>query len=252
MQAAFLGIDLAWSARNVSGVAALQLHNGRATLTEMPIALRTDEHILAFVARHADRTPLLVAIDAPLCVPNQTGKRKGDALISKAFGKYGAGAHPANRTILGKYNGGVMRGEALIAGLAALDVQHTPHFPAQGSVRCAFEVYPHAAMIGLFGLARALRYKRKGGLSRAAQESAWRQYSDHLAALQDATPPLDLPTPLLQVAWSKAEEDKRDAVLCAYIALHCWWHGSAFWQVYGTLEEGYIVAPRLALSNGAR
>lgn len=252
MRAAFLGIDLAWSARNASSVAALHLRDERAALAETPALARTDDDILAFVARYADCTPLIVAIDAPLCVPNRTGKRLGDALISQTFAKYGAGAHPANRTLLSKYNGGVLRGEALLERLAALNVPHTPHFFARSAVRCAFEVYPHAAMIGLFALRRALRYKRKPRLSRAEQESAWRQYAAHLDALRDATPPLDLPERLLRAPWSKAEEDKRDAVLCAYVALHYWWHGATFWQVYGTLEAGYIVAPRLALSDGAR
>jgi predicted RNase H-like nuclease len=187
-----------------------------------------------------------VAIDAPLHVPNITGKRLGDALISKVFGRYGAGAHPANRTLLSKYNGGILRGEQLIAQLAALNILHTPYLVAQQAVRCAFEVYPHAAMISLFKLPRALRYKRKGGLSRADQEMAWQQYAHHLRTLTAATPPLNLPESLLDVTWCKAEEDKRDALLCAYIALHYWQHGSAFWQVYGTLEAGYIVAPRLA------
>ncbi len=247
MQAAFLGIDLAWSARNASGLAALTLdrQTGRAYLTEPPSYLRTDAEILAFVARYAHHTPLIVAIDAPLCVPNTAGKRLGDALISKAFAKYGAGAHPANRTLLGKYNSGVLRGEWLIAGFAALDIQHTPHFEAQQAVRCAFEAYPHAAMVGLFRLPRALRYKRKQGLSKAAQESAWQTYAAQLRTLGQAVPPLDLPDDLLDGAWRKAEEDKRDALLCAYIALHYWWHAAAFWQVYGTLAEGYIVAPRL-------
>ncbi len=245
MQAAFLGIDLAWSARNASGLAALHLVNGRAVLAEAPCLARTDVELMAFVRRYAAHTPLIVAIDAPLCVPNQTGKRLGDALISKAFGKYGAGAHPANRTLLGKYNGGVLRGEWLIAQLATLEIQHTPHIAARPDGQFAFEAYPHAAMIGLFRLPRALRYKRKQGLSRAAQESAWQTYAAQLRTLHQAVPPLDLPDALLRVAWCKAEEDKRDALLCAYIALHYWWHADAFWQVYGTLAEGYIVAPRL-------
>lgn len=245
MQAAFLGIDLAWSARNASGLAALHLVNGRAVLAESPCLARTDAELMAFVRRYAAHTTLIVAIDAPLCVPNSAGKRLGDALISRAFGKYGAGAHPANRTLLGKYNGGVLRGEWLIAQLAALAIQHTPHITARPEGRFAFEVYPHAAMIGLFRLPRALRYKRKQGLSKAAQEAAWQQYAQHLRALANAVPPLDLPDDLLRGAWRKAEEDKRDALLCAYLALHHWWHADAFWQVYGTLAEGYIVAPRL-------
>jgi predicted RNase H-like nuclease len=246
VRAIFLGIDLAWSARNASGLAALSLSDGCAHLAEPLCLARTDAEIIAFVRRYADSVPLIVAIDAPLHVPNATGKRLGDALISKGFGRYGAGAHPANRTLLSKYNGGVLRGEQLIAQLAALDIQHTPYLVAQQAVRCAFEVYPHAAMIGLFALPRALRYKRKGGLSRADQETAWQQYAHCLRALTAATPPLKLPESLLDVTWCKAEEDKRDALLCAYIALHYWWHGSAFWQVYGTPEAGYIVAPRLA------
>ncbi|PJF36547.1 MAG: DUF429 domain-containing protein [Candidatus Thermofonsia Clade 1 bacterium] len=252
MRAAFLGIDLAWSARNASGVAALSLSEGRARLAEAPRLARTDAEIGAFVARYADCKPLLVAIDAPLCVPNVAGRRLGDALISKAFARHGAGAHPANRMLLGKYNGGILRGEALLAQLAALGIQHTPYLEPGQDVRCAFEVYPHAAMVGLFRLARALRYKRKRGLPRAEQETAWQAYGQHLRQLAAAIPPLDLPEALLQVPWRKAEEDQRDALLCAYIGLHYWWHGAAFWQVYGTLESGYIVAPRLTFSDSAR
>jgi predicted RNase H-like nuclease len=246
VRAIFIGIDLAWSARNTSGLAALALSDGCAHLAEPLCLARTDAEIVAFVRRYADGMPLIVAIDAPLHVPNATGKRLGDALISKVFGRYGAGAYPANRTLLSRYNGGILRGEQLIAQLTALDIQHMPYLVARQAVRCAFEVYPHAAMIGLFRLPRALRYKRKGGLSRAEQEMAWQQYAHHLRALAAATPSLRLPDPLLEATWCKAEEDKRDALLCAYIALHYWWHGSAFWQVHGTPEAGYIVAPRLA------
>lgn len=132
-----IGIDLAWSSRNPSGVAALRYDPDSRTATLIELAwLHTDADIAAWVAKHAPAdSPAVIGIDAPLTVPNLIGLRDGDRALSRAYGRFEAGAHSANRTLLGLYNGGTPRGEALLKILAEKEgITHTPKFPTQG--RC--------------------------------------------------------------------------------------------------------------------
>jgi hypothetical protein len=39
----------------------------------------------------------VAAVDAPLVVPNETGRRPCEALVGQWFARFGAGAYPANR-----------------------------------------------------------------------------------------------------------------------------------------------------------
>ena len=41
----------------------------------------------------------------------------------------------------------------------------------------------------------------------------------------------------------KRYEDTLDALFCAYLAWHCWRWGAARNEMFGTLENGYIVVP---------
>lgn len=54
----------------------------------------------------------IVAIDAPLVVPNKKGRRIADDLVSKLFREYHAGAYPANRERLSSWTGKI-RGEEI-------------------------------------------------------------------------------------------------------------------------------------------
>lgn len=242
MTPTFIGIDLAWSRRNPSGIAALRLVD-RALRLDQATLVNTDAEILAFVAAYVQSDTLLVALDAPTCVPNAVGRRACDAEVSAAFGTIGAGALPANRGLLLRY-GEDIRGETLVNHLAKFGIRHDPCLAAGQAVKQAFEVYPHPAIVRLFGLPRALRYKRKPNQTRSEQRTAWLAYAAGLRNLRDADPALLLSADVLDAAWSKANEDIRDAILCAYVAAHYWWHGMRFWQVYGSAEGGHIVAPR--------
>ncbi|NJN17807.1 MAG: DUF429 domain-containing protein [Oscillochloris sp.] len=113
----YIGLDLAWSARNRSGIAVLVGGPAGARLVEDPQLLDTDAAILAYIDRHAPIGPAIIAIDAPLVVPNEHGRRQADALLSAAFRRYEAGTHPANRRLLAR--DGIVRGEALTAAFAA-------------------------------------------------------------------------------------------------------------------------------------
>jgi predicted RNase H-like nuclease len=250
----FVGIDLAWSARNPSGVAALRLapDGGRAALIEpLPaVPLYSDDEIITYLEPFITDGAVLIGIDAPLTVPNRSGRRLGDAALTRAFTRFHAGAHPANRARLEGFNGGVVRGEALVARLTALGIAHDPVLKPRQPARQVFEVYPHPAMIVLFGLDHILKYKARKGVSPADRRAAFRTYQGHLRDLGHAEPALDLPQALLDPAHLKRRggalkryEDQLDAILCAYVAFYCWWWGNARCHIFGNTAGGYILTP---------
>lgn len=244
----FIGLDLAWSARNPSGVAVLEGDRDGARLTFSGV-LGDDAELLAFLDAQLSG-PVIVAVDAPLSVPNATGQRPAEAQLAAVFGRFQAGAHPANRTLLGRYNGGVLRGEWLRAVLQERSFADNPHDLTDPDVRVMLEVYPHAALVALFGLARTLKYKQKGQ-GRVTLDTAWGEYHRHLASLAGAEPPLTgLDTLLaaepltLKGRALKSHEDEADAVMCAYVALYAHRFPQRC-EVFGNVTEGYILTPTL-------
>lgn len=217
----------------------------------LPQALAyADEEIAAYIYSIAPTGGVVVAIDAPLTVPNLTGRRPGEAELNVVFARFHAGAHPANRQRLAGYNGGTVRGEELIVRLAALHIRHDPVCTPRRSTRQAFEAYPHPAMITLFHLDRVLKYKAKPLIAHRQRIEAFQDYQRYLHGLRKSSPPLMLPQSLLgeihlakKGKALKAYEDQLDAVFCAYLALYYWWWGAERCHIFGDLEHGYIIAP---------
>jgi predicted RNase H-like nuclease len=242
----FVGLDLAWGEKSQSGVAVIDaggrlLHVGAA---------QDDASIEAAIAPYVSGD-CLVAIDAPLIVPNQTGYRPCEAALSRDFGRFDAGARPAYTEKPEFKN---PRG-ARIATALGLDMD-----PASTASRLAIEVYPHPATVVLFELKKTLKYKR----------GAFEDRRRELLKLMTLIDGLDGATPRLRanrsVAWVELhkrveaatrpgqldrDEDPVDAVICAYIALYRY-HRPEDVTVYGDFENGYIVTPTLPADPTAR
>ena len=92
----FIGLDLAWSEKNGSGIAILEGDKNKAKVISSKIVC-SDKEILDYVNEAVGDKKAFIAIDAPLIVPNLEGRRKAEELVGKLFRKYNAGAHPANR-----------------------------------------------------------------------------------------------------------------------------------------------------------
>ena len=237
-----IGIDLAWSgAGHPSGVAALAPGARGLEVVELD-CLATDDELAEFVARHlGDAT--VVMVDAPLRVPNATGRRRCEDLVHARFGAREGGAHASNRTLFARYGG--VRGERLLQRLAPLGVAQGPLAHA-GNGHLAFECYPHAAMLELFALPRTLKYKKKRQSWDDAR-AAFRALLAHLGGLDD--PPLVLDRALLAALDPgrtvgkayKAREDRADALLCAYLGALA---VLGRMEMLGSVEEGHIVVPR--------
>ncbi|WP_421742501.1 DUF429 domain-containing protein [Cellulomonas sp.] len=237
----YLGIDLAWAARARTGLAALD-ETGRLVAS---IAVITDDEIADFVDAHTSGT-VVAAIDAPLIVPNATGSRVPEQLVSREFGPYNAGAYPSNRS---RPLFDPPRGETLCARFGWDPDPATA--PGRGT-SVAIEVYPHPAMVVLFALASVLPYKAKRGRGLDSLKVAFMSLLDHMERVCDE--PLGLTTSArweeIRSAVSSAGriadldrvEDEVDAVLCAYLAW-LWGTGSPAMRVLGDVRSGYIVVP---------
>lgn len=231
--ARYLGLDLAWS----SGRTGLAVVDDTGRLLDSA-SVRSDDEIAAWVAPHLGSLAV-VGVDAPLVVPNETGNRDAERGLGRAYGAYGAGAYPANRTLLG--------GEPRAARLAdrfgwAVD----PGTPVGPGRTVCLEVYPHPALVALFGLPYRLDYKRPPLARRLPGFGA-------LLGHLESVPELGLGG---SARWREIRavvadprpgdldrvEDEVDAVVCAHLAW-LWRHRRAALTVYGSATAGYIVAP---------
>lgn len=247
----FVGVDLAWSPRNRSGGAVLSTAGHVLAATG---DLGDDEAILDFITHAIPAgSPGLVAVDAPLAVPNESGSRLCDRQVASVFGRFEAAPYPANRRNLARFGG--LRAEAIVERLQFLGFQPDPCIKAQTPTRQIVEVFPHPATVCLFQLEKTLKYKARPDRS---YELRWRELArlrDNLAALADASPPLQLPVDLATTAIEglrgsrfKEIEDLLDAVVCAYSALYAWHHGPRGYAVYGNVDKGHILVPMRASS----
>lgn len=236
-----VGIDLAWGTTARTGVAAVDA-DGRLLRSATVV---TDEELDAWLGDLPGR-PGVVAVDAPLEVPNATGARGAERELTSAYGRYGCGCHVANRSrpwfdpprgeVLAARHGWSLEPDAVGAGRPV-----------------AVEVYPHAALIGLFALGRVLPYKAKARRDLATRQDAFARlvalleslpelglldgpgsadWAEQVAAVRAATRPVDL----------ERVEDRIDAVLCAHLAWR-WAADPGSLHVYGGPGLGRVVAP---------
>lgn len=252
----YVGIDLAWGERNTTAVAVLQGSDDPvqgAALIAIAESLLTDADILQFCDEHDNGGGFVIGIDAPLLVPNATGRRPCEATLSRCLRSFEAGPHPANRTLLAGKDG-TIRGERIAQAFVNRDIPHTPYLDTlPHPPRAVFEVFPHPAHVVLFNLTKTLKYKARPNRSREDRLAEMRRYVAYLFALQNADPPLrfapEVWNPLatiddtLKGAPLKTREDVLDAITCAYIALYRTRWGDTKSTVVGDLESGYIVTP---------
>jgi len=244
----FVGIDLAWSPKNRTGIAVLAGTRKKAELVSCTTVL-ADEEIVQYIRDHVGNAPAFVGIDAPLIVPNQQGRRVAEEITGMLFRKYNAGAHPANRERLGAWSGGKIRGEELTKLLEKEGFVHNPDTKAFEQSRKVFEVYPHPSMVVLFNLERVIPYKNKPGRDQESRWQAFATYQKHMCGLAKARPTLVLPDNVAkrnvrELIGKKLKdyEDTLDAVFCAYVAQYAWARPQDC-AVLGNMREGYIFTP---------
>jgi len=208
-------------------------------------AVRTDGEIVEWVRACAGDV-VVAAVDAPLVVPNQTGQRRCETEISRAFWRYRIGAHSSHR---GRAEFDPPRA-ARLAERFGWSVDPADRGSVDAPV--CIEVYPHPAMVVLFDLPERIIYKsgpaRAEGFAQLVQQLEsvdelglrdHRRWAELCRVVADPKPG-DL----------SRIEDELDAILCAHLAW-LWHHRPDCLQVYGSLQDGYIVAPPPPVPNNA-
>lgn len=243
----FIGIDLAWSDNNTSGFAAIEGNRKRGSLIYSGI-VDSDRDIIDRTNDLVKESNALIAIDAPLIVPNMTGRRKAEELVGNLFRKYNAGAHPSNRERLSSWTGSI-RGEEISKLLRKNGFSHDPYLKRFEKSRKFFEVYPHPSMVVLFNLEHILQYKAKQNRDYKTRYNAFKDYQSCLKGLKNAGPSLNIPKGIaarkieaLKGKELKRYEDTLDAIFCAYIAYYCWANPNKC-AVLGDMQKGYIITP---------
>lgn len=241
-----IGLDLAWRPSNRTGAAILRDN----VLVAYTGNLGSNDNIFAFVAPYLqDDSPMVIGVDAPLRVPNETGRRACDQALTAEWRRFEAGALPGNRRLLAF--AGEVRGEAIVAHFTQVHgfIESAP-IPQQGQGRYLCEIFPHPAHVHFFHLPKTLKYKARPGRTHEQRLTEFARYQQLLATLAQATPPLLGATELLATDLTnlrgqalKAHEDTLDAVTCAYTAAYLWYRGPAFTRVYGSIAEGHILTP---------
>ena len=150
----FLGIDLGWQSQP-SGLCYLELIDGKLRLQDLD---RKDE--IAVILVWGDNCvetgeSAIIAVDAPTLIPNATGSRLPDKLTHKHFGKYHAGCYPATLGLAF-----AQRTVNFGLELESRGYVHAPTIEAQKPGRYQIEVFPHPAIVQLFGLQKILKYKK--------------------------------------------------------------------------------------------
>lgn len=244
----FIGIDLAWSNKNNSAVSIVEGNKDQGELKFFNYKIKSNENVVSWVSKKIKNNSALIAIDAPLIVPNKKGIRKSDKLITKLFWKYDAHTYPANREVLGKYDG--LRGEKIVRLFEELGYKHVPHLKPKRKIKGIIEVYPHPAIVVLFNLDKIIKYKAKINRSYEFRWKEFKRLKNYILNLKNKEPSLKIPKKLinrkiegLKGKALKEYEDFLDSIICAYIAHYYWYWGSKKCFVFGNLEEGYIVSP---------
>ena len=238
----FIGVDFGWSS-GASGLCCLVWRNNSLEVLDLTTVLAVDE-ILAWGDRQiAADAPGIVAIDAPTIISNQTGMRLADRLTHKHFGRYHAGCYPANLGL--KF---ADRTTGFAQSLIKRDFQHAPNIEPRHPGRYQIEVFPHPAIINLFGLKKIIKYKKGKIADRRNELKRLRGYiTEILPQLEPALNPASLEIPLIAEKQTgkelKAIEDMLDSLICAYVAAYWWYWGTAKNMVLGNLDTGYIVIP---------
>jgi predicted RNase H-like nuclease len=235
MKVLLIGVDLAWGEKMHDGVCFVELDGvgGRVLGFGYPQGDRELMKLLGETSRHYQT--VFATVDAPIVCPNRTGTRPVDRLTHRMFHRQHAACHPAN----------LMRcpRPTRVARLLA-QKGFSIGWEVGKAKKTAAEVYPHPAMVRLFGLPRIIKYK-KGSVAERRKEFQ-RLQGLMRKLMKRKFPGLTLnqeTRSLLRQKWSKPVEDRTDALFCALIGMWHWMHRGKRSEVIGDRKTGFILLP---------
>ena len=221
----YIGIDLAWGEKNLSGFCVLVEDKNRLKILEVKL-LKTIDEILKEIQKYSEYK-LHVGVDAPLVVPNEMGNREIEKKFNKDFAKYKIAMLPANRKLLTKYSPNI-RSEELFLKLAKLGFKRD--YKAD---KVVFEFYTHSTIAMCFNNLQILPYKRKKGRNTEFIKEQLDIYKKYLRKVISSHPIFKEDISTCRGQKLKDYEDKLDAITCSYCMYYCKDNEAEFYQVDG-------------------
>jgi len=219
----FIGIDLAWGEKNLSGFSVLQEDKKKLKILEISLIKSIDEIILA-IQKYKDYN-VYIGVDAPLVIPNQTANREIEKNFNKDFSKYKISMLPVNRNLLTKYSQNI-RSEDLFLSLSKLGFIRD-----YKSDKVIFEVYTHSTIAVCFNNFKILPYKRKKGRDTEFIKEQLCIYQNYLKKVLKTNDILKENISRLRGQKIKDFEDKLDSLTCAYSMYYCLYNEKKFYQI---------------------
>ena len=243
----FIGLDLAWTTKNESGICWLE-GDSRENLRCTRLETKACE-TAALAEEVVAARPEVVTIDAPILY---SPERWAEGEVARRFGRYKIGAHSAHAAWRNGYRAGFDLANALER--RGFTCNPNPMLSRERHRPVAVEVFPHTIHVMLFGLDERLPYKRKKGRDTPFLRSVLLEYQGHLKALIERECPLVLEHSAVQEALDPANaqnvrgrslkrlDDTLDGLTCA-VSAWLMWDKPEEWEVLGDLN-GYIVVPK--------
>ena len=242
MKVLLIGVDLAWGEKMHDGVCFVELDGvgGRVLGFGYPQGDRELMKLIGETSRNYQT--VFVTVDAPIVCPNRTGTRPVDRLTHRMFHREHAACHPAN----------LMRcpRPPRVARLLQRKGFRVGWGTRVGG-RWVAEVYPHPAMVRMFGLPRIIKYKKGSVAERRKEFQGLQGLMGKL--MKRSFPGLTLNQEtrnLLREKWSKPVEDRTDALFCALIGMWHWMHRGKRSEVIGDRKTGFILLPEEGAARG--
>lgn len=242
-----VGFDSAWAdnPRRPGAICALSFDGSGISRFMTPTLVGFDEAAALIATLRVSATKLLVAIDQPTIVRNQTGMRPCERAVASVMSWSGGGIQPAYRGKTALFGDGAPIWRFLHRLSLADDPERACHADMGAFV---MEVFPALAVLAFDdAFAASKRGPRYNPARRRTfREQAWRAV---LAATTRQAELLELGATATWCAEldnagqsTKAEQDQLDAVICLIVAA-TWLQHRERCVMIGDLEQGYIVAP---------
>jgi predicted RNase H-like nuclease len=206
-----IGVDLAWGDKMHDGVCFLEFERNQGKVLGFGYP-HGDRELLELVEKRGQGYErIFMTVDAPLaCHPANTTRCPRPTRVARLLARKGF--------LLG--------------------------WEVGKAKKTASEVYPHPAMVRLFGLPRIIKYKR-GRVAERRRE--FRRLQGLLRKMmRQKFPGLEInqeTRKLLRKKWSKPVEDRTDALFCALIGVWHWMHRGKRSEVIGDRKTGFILLP---------
>ena len=235
MKVLLIGVDLAWGEKKHDGVCFLESTGSRGKVLGFGYP-QGDRDLMNLVEETSQNyQTVFMTVDAPIVCPNRTGTRPVDRLTHRMFHRQHAACHPANTSRCPR--------PTRVARLLARK-GFSIGWKVGKVKKMAAEVYPHPAMVRMFGLPRIIKYKKGSVVERMKEFRRLQGLMRKLMKRRFPRLTLNQETRnLLRQKWSKPVEDRTDALFCALIGMWHSMHRGNRSEVIGDLKTGFILLP---------